>query len=274
MKTCKKVLASSLAVLTLVGVSALATTKDASAAQVTTATLKKAGKIKVGVKVDVPHFGYQDPDTKKNEGMEIDLAKQLAKDITGSSKNVEFTGVTAKTRGPVVDNGQVDMDISTFTITPERKKSYNFSTPYFTDQVGFLVLKSGKYTDTKSLKGKTIGIAQTTTTKASLEAKAKELGVTFKYSEFASYPELKTALTSKRIDAFAVDKSILIGYKDSKTEILFDGFAPQEYGVVTKKSNKKLAKSINNYIKKYKKDGTMQKLYDKWDLTDASDSSK
>lgn len=244
--------------------------KSDDSGSTTVASLKKAGKIKVGVKVDVPGFGYQDPDTKKNEGMEVDLAHKIAKEITGSEDNVEFVGVTAKTRGPLLDNGEVDMDIATFTITPERKKSYNFTAPYFTDEIGFLVRKDDGFKSIKDLDGKTIGVAQTATTKQSLEKKAKEGGISFKYSEFASYPELKTALTSKRIDAFSVDKSILFGYVDDKTEILGDGFAPQEYGIATKKDNTELSDYLDKLIKKWKEDGTMKEILDKWKLEDAA----
>ena len=54
--------------------------------------------------------------------MEPDIARLIAKEITGSEENVEFVGVTAKTRGPLLDNGELDMVIATFTITDERKR--------------------------------------------------------------------------------------------------------------------------------------------------------
>ena len=34
---------------------------------------------------------------------------------------IRYVPVTAQTRGPLLDNEQVDMDIATFTITDERK---------------------------------------------------------------------------------------------------------------------------------------------------------
>lgn len=49
------------------------------------------------------------------------------------------------------------------------------------------------------------------------------------------YPSIKAALDAKRVDAFSVDKSILLGYVDDKSEILPDSFEPQSYGIVTKK---------------------------------------
>lgn len=228
--------------------------------------IKKDGVIKVGIKEDVPNFGYMNPDTNKNEGMEPDIARLIAKELTGSEDNVEFVGVTAKTRGPLLDNGELDMVIATFTINDERKKNYNFTTPYYQDEIVFLVRSADKYTDIASLDGKTIGVAQSATTKEAIEKKAKELGVSFNYQEFGSYPELKTALTSKRIDAFSVDKSILTGYVDDSCEIISEGFSPQEYGIATKKTNTELNDFLNESIDKWKSDGTLDKIYATWNL--------
>lgn len=52
--------------------------------------------------------------------------------------DIEFAPVTAQTRGALLDNGQLDMVIAAFTILEER---INFTTPYYTDAVGFLVRK-------------------------------------------------------------------------------------------------------------------------------------
>jgi len=228
--------------------------------------IKKAGVLKVGVKVDVPKFGYKDPATGVVSGMEIDIAKAIAKEILGDSEKVAFQAVTAKTRGPLLDSGEIDLVIATFTITEERKLSYNFSDPYFTDGVGLLVKKAKGYTSLKDLNGKTIGVAQSATTKKSLEAEAAKTGIKLKYSEFASYPEIKTALESGRVDAFSVDGAILAGYVDDKTVILADRFAPQNYGAASKLANKDLAKLVNDKIAALKASGELDKIAAKWGL--------
>ncbi|WP_374711467.1 transporter substrate-binding domain-containing protein [Symbiobacterium terraclitae] len=228
--------------------------------------IKDAGVLRVGVKEDVPKFGYLDPAKNVHEGMEIDLAKRIAKEIFGDESKVQFTGVNAKTRGPALDNGEIDMVIATFTITEERKKSWNFSDPYFTDNVGFLVLADSGITSWKDLDGKTIGVAQSASTRAALTEQAEKDGITVNFMEFATYPEIKAALDSGRIDAFSVDQSILWGYKDDKNVMLPDKFAPQDYGIATKKSNTELAEFVNNIVKEMKASGEMDQLYEKWGL--------
>lgn len=224
--------------------------------------IKDAGVFRVGIKEDVPHFGFLNPDTTEHEGFEIDLAKLIAEEITGSADNIEFTGVTPKTRGPLLDNGEVDAVIATFTITEERRETYNFTDPYFIDEVGFLVRVDDGFTDIKSLDGKTLGVPQSATTKDLVQAEADKEGISFNFSELGSYPEIKTALTSKRIDAMVVDKSILTGYVDDTVEILDFGFAPQEYGAATKKSNEELHNYLNELLAGWAEDGTLDAMLD------------
>ena len=178
----------------------------------------------------------------------MDVAKELAKEITGSEDNLRLTGVNVTTRGAMLDNGSLDAALSTFTITDSRKKSYHFSQPYYTDHIGVLVKKDSGIKSFKDLDGKTIGVAQSATTKEKLQAAADEEGITLKFNEYATYPEIKIALVAGRIDAFSVDESILAGYVDSTTELLDEQFSPQEYGVASALGNDELAAEIDRVI--------------------------
>lgn len=224
------------------------------------------GVLKVGTKVDVPKFGYKDPSTNEVDGLEVDIARAIAKKILGDESKIETQAVTAKTRGPLLDNGEIDMVIATFTITEERKLSYNFSDSYFTDGVALLVKKDAEYLSLKDLDGKTIGVAQSSTTKEALTAEAESLGIKLNFSEFGSYPEIKAALDSGRVDCFSVDAAILSGYVDDNTVILDDRYNPQEYGVATKKSNEGLAALVDEVIAEMKASGELQELINKWGI--------
>lgn len=228
--------------------------------------IKDRGVLKVGVKVDVPKFGFKDPKTGKIDGMEIDLVRTLAKKIVGDETKFEVQGVTAKTRGPLLDNGEVDLVIATFTITDERKLSYNFSDPYFTDGVALMVKKAAGISSLKDLNGKKVGVAQSSTSKKAVQDEADKQGVKVTFLEFGTFPEIKTALDSGRIDCFSVDAAILFGYLDDSTVILPDRYTPQQYGVASKKSNEGLAKLVNETIGDMKKSGDLDKLIQKWGL--------
>lgn len=228
--------------------------------------IKDRGVLKAGVKVDVPKFGYKDPQTSKIEGFEIDLVKALAKKILGDENKVDMQGVVAKTRGPLLDNGDVDVVVATFTITDERKKSYNFSDPYYTDGVGLMVKKASGAQSLKDLNGKRIGVAQSSTSRKALQEELDKLGGKVTFQEYGTYAEVKTALDSGRVDAFSIDVAILAGYLDDSVVILPDRYSPQLYGAATKKSNEALAKLINDTFADMKKSGELDKLLQKWGL--------
>jgi putative glutamine transport system substrate-binding protein len=228
--------------------------------------IRNVGVLRVGVKSDVPKFGLQNPATGLYEGLEIELSKLIAKEILGDETKVAFTPVTAKTRGPLLDNGDIDLVIATFTITEERRLTYNFSTTYYTDAVGMLVKKASGITGLADLNGKTIGVAQSATSRVAIKEAGDKIGVSFNFAEFATYPEIKAALDSGRVDVFSVDKSILNGYLDGESVILDEGFSPQEYGVASKKANTELADYIDGLIKKWLGDGAISGLVTQFGL--------
>ena len=221
------------------------------------------GVLRVGVKSDVPGFGYQDVLTEEYSGMEIDMAYQIAETLGIS--DVEFTAVTAATRGQLLDSGDIDMVIATFTINDERKESWNFTTPYYTDAVSLLVKTDSGISDYADLEGKVIGVSTGSTSMEALIAAAAENGVTLtqadNFAEYATYPEIKTALDAGRVDAFCVDGSILSGYLDDTVEILDSiRFSPQEYGIATALSNTGLAEYLDDLINTWLSDGTIDQL--------------
>lgn len=231
--------------------------------------IQKAGVLKVGVKQDVPNFGYYSAEAGQYEGLEIDLGKKIAKQL---GVKVEFTPVTAQTREALLDNGQIDILIATYTITKERQASYAISEPYYYDEIGFLVDRSKGYKTIDNLNGLTIGVAQGATTKAAIEEYGKAHHLKFKFVQLGSYPELAISLYANRINAFSVDKSILSGYVSKKTKILSQGFNVQEYGIAATKANQGLINDINTLLSEWKADGELQKLYDKYHLTPATPS--
>ncbi|MDG4514289.1 transporter substrate-binding domain-containing protein [Streptococcus suis] len=217
------------------------------------------GVLRVGVKQDVPNFGYKNPDTGEFEGMEIDIARKIADEL---GVDIEFTPVTAQTRGPLLDNGQVDMVIATFTITDERKLLYNFTIPYYTDAVGFLVNKDSGINDIEDLDGKNIGVAQGSNTRTLISELAEKYGLDVSYTELGSYPELSVSLRAHRIDAFSVDQSILSGYVSSKSQLMDYSFSASNYGIATKLSNTELNDYLNSLIEEWTADGSLKAIYD------------
>ena len=230
--------------------------------------IKDRGTLRVGVKSDVMNFGYMSSETGEYEGLEIDIAKEFAKVITGDEKNISFEAVTAATRDTLLNNNNIDMIIATFTITEERKNTHNFSQPYYTDEIGFLVKKDSNIKSSNDMGGKLLGVTLSSTA-------YNEFGENSTFSsstkpvrkEFANYPEVKNALLTGQIDIFAADKSILYGYLDESTVLLDEGFKSQPYGIATKLDDKSFAKYIDKHLAEMKDKGTLEEILNRWITT-------
>ncbi|HJG07246.1 MAG TPA: transporter substrate-binding domain-containing protein [Megamonas hypermegale] len=232
------------------------------------------GTLKVGVKNVTKGFGYEDPATGEYSGLEISLAKKLAESL---GVEVEFTPVTAATRTALLDSGDIDCVIATFTITDERKNSWDFTTPYYTDHVGVLVENSSGIKNLADLKDKTVGVSSGSTSAKSLVEAMIKAGVisgdgydakTFdpatwttgvKFKQYDDYPAISTALSAGDVDAFCVDKSILAIYNTDGRSYIEEEFAPQEYGIATKKDSG-LSKVAEDFVQKSLNDGTIDTL--------------
>lgn len=238
--------------------------------------IKSRGKLKAGVKKDVIGYGYLNTATNEYEGLEIDLCYQIAAAVLGVSydeakeqKLVEFTDVTPKTRGPLIDNDQLDIICATYTITDERKKSWDFSTPYRTDHVGILVKKAAGMKSMADLDGKIIGVSQGSTTKDLVSEMLKDQGVdaTPSFQEFPDYPSIKSALDAGNIDAFAMDRSTLKAYTTEDCELLQPEieFGAQDYGIATKKGSD-LSKTVDDTVNELLENGWLDEEIKAWDL--------
>jgi putative glutamine transport system substrate-binding protein len=222
--------------------------------------IKSRGVLRVGVKADVPGFGFINPASGFFEGLEIELARLVAADLLGDPGKVEFTGVLTQTKAPALESGIVDLVIGTYTITKERKEILNFSSPYFTDALGFMVKKGSSLKGLADMNGKIFGVVQGATSRNDLEVTGRNAGLDFEILEFSSYSEIKEALYRDKVDVFVADKSILYGYGDENSQILPDAFAPQPYGIACVKSSAALAAYVNSLVVKWQKDGTINKL--------------
>ena len=231
--------------------------------------IKARGVLNVGVKADVLDFGYLNPKTNQYEGYEIDIAHELAKRLLGDANKIKFTTVTAKTRSGLLDSGEIDMVIATFTITEQRKLVLDFSPPYFTDGIALLVQKSSGIKGLADLNNKTVGVAKGADTATRLTNKAAVLGnVLLNFSAFETYGEILAALQAGRVQAFSTDGSILKYYEqqDPTTVILPDRYSNEDYGIATKKGNDALRDWVTAQINQLRSSDTLKRWQQRWGI--------
>ncbi|AWQ14142.1 MULTISPECIES: transporter substrate-binding domain-containing protein [Bacillus] len=229
----------------------------------TLASIKDRDKIIFGVKTDTRLFGLKNPSSGDIEGFDIDISKQLAKDILGDEKKAEFKEVTSKTRIPMLQNGDIDAITATMTITAERKKEVDFSDVYFEAGQSLLVKKGSSIKSIEDLgKGSKVLAVKGSTSSQNIREKAPDASVL----EFENYAEAFTALKAGQGDALTTDNAILYGMADENKQYQLTGetFTDEPYGIAVKKGQSGLIKEINASLKKMKADGRYEKIYKKW----------
>lgn len=146
--------AKTLAVGTLIAASVMGTAH----ADATLDRIKAKGKLTVGVILSGAPFGYIDPKTQEQKGLNIDIAKELAK---GLGVELATQTVTPPNRVQFLQQGKVDILIANMQYTEERAKSLGYvKTPY--DRMGGAALgrKDSGIKDWKDLKGKVACVSQ------------------------------------------------------------------------------------------------------------------
>ena len=226
------------------------------------AKIQKRGKLIVGVKFDQPLFGLKNPVSGKLEGFDIEIARMLAKDLTGNPDNIEFVESVTKNREAFIQQGKVDVIIATYAVTDERKAVVGFAGPYFDTGVSMMVRKDDtSITKGADLAGKTV--CTTTGARAIdiLEDKVPEA----KLTEFATYSECAQALKEKRVQAVVTGETILLGVVAQNQEQfrLVPGYIDVEADAIGfPKSDTALHDYLDGFLKRIAGNGEWKTAYD------------
>jgi ABC-type amino acid transport substrate-binding protein len=171
-------------------------------------TIRNRGYIIIGVKYDVPTFGYMNPRTSQLEGFDVDLGKAIARQLLGSESAVEFKQARSADRIGFLNSGQVDLVLSTMTATEARAKQIDFTRPYYVAGQSLLVRTDSSIARVDDLAGKVVCSVSGSTSEGTIRKKAPEAEVVL----FGSYSECLQSIDTGRVDAMTTDDVILLGF--------------------------------------------------------------
>jgi len=223
------------------------------------------GYIKIGVNTDSKPFCFYDDKGELN-GFDIDLARYIAQYIVKDSSRITFIPVTPSNRLLKASTGEVDIVISTVTITPQRQEIVNFSIPYDVAGQAVLVNTSSAVGSISDLAGQNVGVIFGTTA----EKNMKTLVPTANLLGFKNYADAYKALKQKQISAITSDDTILNRFTvdDASVKILPKRYSKEPYGIAFKKSDStiKLKENLDNAIKDLQQKNVIIRLHKKWDI--------
>jgi glutamate transport system substrate-binding protein len=222
--------------------------------------IQEKGEIVIGVKYDVPPFGFNNPSSGKVEGFDVDLGQAVADKLGVKPKYLE---AISDNRIPFLQDGTADLILSTMTINEERVGQIEFSDPYYIAKGRILVKKDNSdITGVDSLAGKNVCTALGSTYEATLKEQAPDA----KLKLVDSYSECLESLQNGSVDAISTDDVILTGMiiQDDSLKLVGDELSQEPYGAGIKKGNTELQEFVNGVFSEYKEDGRYAETYEKW----------
>jgi polar amino acid transport system substrate-binding protein len=244
--------------VTLLGMSLLAT-QSASADTLSDITSRK--KILIGIDLGISPFGMTD-EKMQPQGSDVDVARQLAKDM---GVELEIVPLTGPNRIPYLMTKKVDLVISVFSITPEREKVIAFSNPYGINQ---LVLGAPKAVGIKELKadlvGKRVGVVRGNLQDTVITSTAPQGTKIVRFDDDAT---VATALASGQIDAIVTPRTSLQTIATSSPGKQIESklvMKSQPYAIGLRKDDAALRDHVNKWIDANMKNGRLGTIYQKW----------
>ncbi len=237
------------------------------------AKIKQKGKIVVATSPDWPPFEFIDPKTNKIVGYEVDIMNEVGKRL---GVKVEWKPMDFDAIIQAVKNGEVDMGVSGFSVTPDRLKEVLFTMPIHITKVQLImprdkaekmgIEKLAKLEDAAKY-NLVIGTGSGTTEEKELLDLVKK-GV-FKSSQVKSYPDFEVALKDMKkgtIDAVYAETPITT-YWNSTSEIPLKVVYSRSYWPVAFVLNKNavdLMKEIDGILAEMYANAEIDKIAAKW----------
>ena len=230
-------------------------------------TIQKRGRLIVGVKDNLPPLGMKNA-TGNLEGFEIDIAKELAKELLGSDAAITFVPVKNIDRLPALFEDRVDLVVAQLTLTNNRARLVDFSPPYYSDGTVLLVKRgvNKQQFDSGQKDRNSIAVLKGSASIVNLQyrlPKATLVGVD-------SYQEGFTALETGKVQAFAGDASATAEWlKQHQTFDRLGGIFPTHSLSIAMPRGlqyDKLRQQVTAVVTKWRLNGWLRSRADYWGL--------
>ncbi|MGI9025246.1 MAG: ABC transporter substrate-binding protein [Burkholderiaceae bacterium] len=212
-------------------------------------------------------FTFLDTKTNQISGIMVDIITEIGKD---QGFRVEITPMTFSTLIAALQASKVDVIAAAMYITPTRQEVVDFSDPIYTYGEGLVVsAKDTKdYKTMEDLKGESVG-AQIGT------AYVKPLTDSGLFKEIKVYdtiPDIIRDVNLGRIKAGFADYPIVAyqiaqgGYPETRLAKNYKAILPGSVGIAVRKGDKATLDKINASLRKFKADGTTDKILARWGI--------
>ncbi|MFZ2528232.1 MAG: glutamate ABC transporter substrate-binding protein [Rhodococcus sp. (in: high G+C Gram-positive bacteria)] len=222
----------------------------------------QAGNLTIGIKFDQPGLGLRNPDGTFS-GFDVEVAKYVAGQLGVSEENITFKEAPSAQRETLIQNGEVDYIVATYSITDARKEKVDFAGPYLVTGQSLLVRADNTdITGPESLNGgkRLCSVAGSTPAQNVKEKYAQDVQL----QEFDTYSACVEALRNGAVDALTTDAVILAGYaaqSPGEFKVVGEPFTTENYGIGLAKGDDESRARINDAIQEMLDSGAWEAAF-------------
>jgi polar amino acid transport system substrate-binding protein len=227
--------------------------------------IKKQGVVKVGFRPDHPPHSALDPQGQF-AGFDVDIATAIAKRWNVRLQPVK---VDELTRISFLQNGRVDMSVTSISTTVSRAKVVDFSETYFFSTQSILVRKSA-VNRLSDLVGKRIAADRGGNAGTNWGSWLKSHGYAGT-PDVVFYSDKNLAVDAVKqgtVAGYASDYEVLSGFAkpDPSLAVLNDpgGIGPKYDGVAIHKNDSSLLLAVNLALQDIQSSGEYDRIYTRW----------
>ncbi len=217
----------------------------------TMAEIAEAGTVTVGTKFDQPGFGLQNLEGEP-EGFDVEVAKIIAAAMGIAPEDIEWKESTSDIREQLIEDGDVDYVVATYTINDERKERITFAGPYY--EAGQMLMVAA---DNDTIEGpddladnpdaKVCSVTGSTPSENIKEYLASDDQLVL----FDVYDKCADALDNGQVDVVTTDNVILLGFVDNSDgafKLVGEQFTEEPYGIGIEKGDVEFCEFINETL--------------------------
>ncbi|MGH3615242.1 MAG: glutamate ABC transporter substrate-binding protein [Pseudonocardia sp.] len=228
----------------------------------TMAAIAERGRLIVGIDQGKYLTGYRNPQTGVIEGSDIDLVRRITTAIFGDPNRVQLLVLNIADRAKAIEQKRVDLVVNTFTVTCERQKTVEFSTPYLATSQRLLVPVNSGVREIEDLAGQRVCTSRGSVT----EAKLRELPIGLEVVTLQAIPDCMVDLQRGRVAGVSIDDVILAGLaaQDPQVQVVGRGLDPGLYAIGASPDAPDLVRFVNAVLERGRADGSLAAGNQRW----------
>ena len=217
----------------------------------TMAEIADRGTVTIGTKFDQPGFGLQNLEGVP-EGFDVEVGKIIAGGLGLSEDDIEWKETPSDVREQVIEDGEVDFVVATYTINDERKQRVSFAGPYYVaGQMLMTMSDNDTYSGPEDLKENPDDKVCSVTGSTPAENIKQYLASPDQLVLFDVYDKCADALRTGQVDVVTTDNVILAGFvgeSDGEFKLVGDPFTQEPYGIGITKGDTEFCQFINDTL--------------------------